>query len=188
LIKFVCFGNGKGNVSFDSDLYKALEYSMPADAKTTKEVKQLYLYPTCMSIVRRFSTTQTKTSVKPKQYQLFMVYDEDENSLLSKSDKSPFGYIGFIEKSNVFRVIINLNDIDPVTLAMVKGDDEEDIDLSEEDDHSPEYEANQKHWVHVAAHEVASKTNSKKKKSVKTVNVVKSRNNNHKHLTAADVL
>lgn len=188
LIKFMCFGNGKGNVSFDSDLYKALEYSMPADAKTTKEVKQLYLYPTCMSIVRRFSTTKTKTSVRPKQYQLFMVYDEDENSLLSKSDKSPFGYVGFIEKNNVFRVIINLNDIDPVTLSMVKGDDEEDIDLFEDDDHSVEYGVNHKHWVHVAAHETAEKSTNKKKKSTKTVNVVKSKNNNHRHLTAADVL
>lgn len=173
LIEFMCFGNGKNNIPFDSDLYKNLGYSTPSDAKTTKEVKQLYLYPTCMSIVRRFSTMKSKPAVRPKQYQLFMVYDADEDSILTKNDKSPFGYVGFIEKNNVFRVICNLNDIDQVSLALVRDENqEEDIILSSEDDYSSEYHNKHSIWVHVLAHEIAEKKHDIKKKVEKSIHPV----------------
>jgi len=189
MIEFMCFGNGKNHISFESDLYKNLEYSTPADVKTTKEVKQLYLYPTCMSIVRRFSTMKSKPSVKPKQYQLFMVYDVDEDSILTKNDKSPFGYIGFIEKNNVFRVISNLNDIDPVSLSLVgNNNQEEDIELSSDDDYSSEYHRKHSHWVHVLAYNVAEKQRETQKKPEKSIHPVVKKKILPKQFANADLI
>lgn len=81
-----------------------------------------YLYPTTTYILRRFDTNVDNPSVDPKIYQIYMVYSNSgEGIILNTPDgKSKYGYFGFIESPNVFRIIRDISDIDVINQALVK--------------------------------------------------------------------
>lgn len=120
--------------------------------------KRLFLYQSCMSILRRFKEKRNgKMVVCTKQYQLYLVLDSKKDAILSGNVKSKYGFFGFIEKENVFRFIHDIKDIDPITRSMIdykdgrKYEEDEEIDYDAYTDHSIEYNKSHKEWVYVAA-------------------------------------
>lgn len=82
----------------------------------------LYLYPSTMYIMRRFDTNVEQPSVASKIYQIYVVYsDVGEGVVVNTPDgKNKYGYFGFIESPNVFRVIRDFADLDSVNQTLIK--------------------------------------------------------------------
>ncbi len=88
---------------------------------TKDKKKTLYLYPTNWYTLRRFDTNIKKPSIKPKMYQIYLVYDDDEGKVLNTKDGSgKYGCFGFIESANVFRTIHSTKDLDEATATLLK--------------------------------------------------------------------
>jgi len=111
--------------------------------------ESLYFLPTHMSIVRRFTTDKIK---KPKQYQLFMIYDSEQKTILSIKNPKTYGFFGFIEKKYVFRMIYDELDLDVVSRLYLEDEDPEDISYDENYDNSILFQDNSlKKWVYISA-------------------------------------
>lgn len=149
---------------------------------------QLLLFPTCMSIIR-LNKKKNENAVS-KQYQLFFVFDDDEGQILNKTSKdSKFGFFGFIDEKNVFRVIYNAKDIDPLMRHKLRIDEDEteEIDLTCYNDRSIESGKNHKSFVYLAASktcgdidDIIESTDKKTKKAIDVVVPKKSKANDIK--------
>jgi hypothetical protein len=123
-----------------------------------------YLYPTTTYILRRFDTNVDDPSVEPKVYQLYMVYSNSgEGSVLNTPDgKSKYGFFGFIESPNVFRVIRDFGDIDTINQTLInakhgvaKFPQKDHKKMDHKSDESPYAMSEPDHWEIVDAKIVA---------------------------------
>ena len=89
--------------------------------------RKIYLYPTGLSILRRFDTNIERPIYRPYQYQIFLVYDHKNGKILSRKD-GEYGYFGYLENPKTYRLINTRDDIDAAsdTLTTTLRKDEED--------------------------------------------------------------